>query len=117
MGRSGGGGQARGSGWQPVPSCAQERQAAKPCPLPQEAHGPRTCSLGATQAHLASSSLQEFVSTGVSVFTMHVTADTTPAASSFLTRARTKLGLSWGRRQLSSLHKERGPSQSMNWGT
>lgn len=32
---------------------------------------------------------------GLSVFTMQVMADTTPAASSFFTRARTKLGLSW----------------------
>lgn len=50
-------------------------------------------------AYLESSSLQEFVSTGLSVFTIHVMADTTPAASSFFTRARTKLGLSCGRRQ------------------
>ena len=56
---------------------------------------------GRGQAHLESSSLQELVSTGLSVFTMQVMADTTPAASSFFTRARTKLGLSWGRRQLS----------------
>lgn len=48
----------------------------------------------ARRAHLDSSSLQEFVSMGLSVFTMHVMADTTPAASSFFTRARTKLGLS-----------------------
>lgn len=47
------------------------------------------------QAHLESSSRQELVSTGLSVFTMHVMADTTPAASSFFTRARTKPGLSW----------------------
>lgn len=53
------------------------------------------------QAHLDSSSRQELVITGLSVFTMHVMADTTPAASSFFTRARTKLGLSWGRRRLS----------------
>lgn len=46
------------------------------------------------QAHLDSSSLQELVSAGLSVFTMHVRADTRPAASSFFTRARTKLGLS-----------------------
>lgn len=45
-------------------------------------------------AYLESSSLQEFVSTGLSVFTIHVMADTTPAVSSFFTRARTKLGLS-----------------------
>lgn len=51
-------------------------------------------------ADLESSSLQEFVSTGLSVFTIHVMADTTPAASSFFTRARTKLGLSYKRRQL-----------------
>ena len=57
--------------------------------------------MGRGQAHLESSSLQELVSTGLSVFTMHVMADTTPAASSFFTRARTKLGLSWGMRQLS----------------
>ena len=57
--------------------------------------------MGRGQAHLESSSLQELVNTGLSVFTMHVMADTTPAASSFFTRARTKLGLSWGMRQLS----------------
>lgn len=55
-------------------------------------------------ADLESSSLQECVSTGLSVFTIHVMADTTPAASSFFTRARTKLGLSYERRQL-----RRGP--------
>jgi hypothetical protein len=31
---------------------------------------------------------------------MQVMADTTPAASSFFTRARTKLDLSWERKQL-----------------
>lgn len=46
-------------------------------------------------AHLESSSRQALVSTGLSVFTMHVMADTTPASSSFFTRARTKAGLSW----------------------
>lgn len=46
------------------------------------------------QPHLDSSSRQELVSSGLSVFTMHVKADTTPAASSFFTRVRTKLGLS-----------------------
>lgn len=51
-------------------------------------------------ADLESSSLHEFVSTGLSVFTIQVMADTTPAASSFFTRARTKLGLSYKRRQL-----------------
>ena len=51
-------------------------------------------------ADLDSSSLHEFVNTGLSVFTIHVMADTTPAASSFFTRARTKLGLSYERRQL-----------------
>lgn len=50
-------------------------------------------------AYLESNSLQELVSTGLSVFTIHVMADTTPAASSFFTRARTKLGLSCKRRQ------------------
>lgn len=55
-------------------------------------------------AYLDSSSLQELVSTGLSVFTIHVMADTTPAASSFFTRARTKLGLSCERRQF-----RRGP--------
>lgn len=94
----------------PLPG--EDRTAAAPWPPPLEAHGARTCSLGVMQAHLDSSSLQELVSTGLSVFTMHVMADTTPAASSFLTRARTKLGLSWGRRWLSSLNREQGPSHS-----
>lgn len=53
-------------------------------------------------AHLESSSRQELVSTGLSVLTMHVMADTTPAASSFFTRARTKPGLSWVAKQLIS---------------
>lgn len=63
--------------------------------------GKRSGSTQGTQlAHLESSSLQELVSTGFSVFTMQVMADTTPAASSFFTRARTKLDLSWERKQL-----------------
>lgn len=88
---------------------AQERKAAKQWPPLREAHSTRTAPSAVTaaacrlarRAHLDSNSLQEFVSMGLSVFTMHVMADTTPAARSFFTRARTKLGLSWGRRQLS----------------
>lgn len=80
-----------------------QRPQHQDCPL----GGPRAASRlpswrGSTgQPHLESSSRQELVSTGLSVFTMHAKADTTPAASSFFTRARTKLGLSWGRRWLS----------------
>lgn len=78
------------------------RNRTQPSGGPRAPGGPRHQDLlpsavpvaASRQAHLASSSLQEFVSTGLSVFTMHVRADTTPAASSFFTRARTKLGLS-----------------------
>jgi len=101
----------RGSGGQTFHSREQQRRTARwVAPLAPGAHCTSEGSLcsfissgeadGRGQAHLESSSLQELVSTGLSVFTMHVMADTTPAASSFFTRARTKLGLSWGRRQL-----------------
>lgn len=67
-------------------------------------------------AHLDSSSLQELVITGLSVLTMHVRADTTPAASSFFTRARTKLGLSWGRRRLSRGAQQRAAADQTGTG-
>ena len=82
-------------------------------PHSQRPAAPGTCSSAVTRTvsrllaaprrpHLESSSRQELVSTGLSVFTMHVMADTTPAASSFFTRARTKPALSWVGRQLIS---------------
>lgn len=111
--------EGEGSGEQGRPRLGQAARRVPPRPQGARARS-RACSLrsyvtasrllwwetsgSAEAAHLESSSLQELVSTGLSVFTMHVMADTTPAASSFFTRARTKLGLSWGRRQLS-----RGP--------